>query len=90
MRLEIRATARADLARIYAFNAQRSLDWAERVEERLFQRAEALTMFPRIGRPTPEPGVRRLSIPDIQYVMDYRVSGNCLRILHIYSTREIH
>jgi plasmid stabilization system protein ParE len=89
VRLEIRATARADLARIYAFNAERSIHWAERVEGRLLQRAEALTASPNVGRPTAETGVRRLSVPDIQYVMDYRVAGHTVRILRIYSTREI-
>ncbi|MGA9582223.1 MAG: type II toxin-antitoxin system RelE/ParE family toxin [Allosphingosinicella sp.] len=89
MRLEIRATARADLARIFAFNVERSIDWAERVESRLLQRAVALTVSPHVGRPTAESGVRRLSVPDIQYVMDYRVAGNTVRILRIYSTREI-
>lgn len=89
MRLEIKATARADLVRIYLFNAERSAQWAERVEARLLQRAEALTVSPYIGRPTAEPGVRRLSVPDIQYVMDYRIVGNCVRILQIYSTREL-
>ena len=52
MRLEIKATARADLARIYVFNAERSAQWADRVEDRLLQRAEALTVSPYIGRPT--------------------------------------
>lgn len=89
MRLEFRAAARADLARIYAFNAERSAQWAERVESRLLQRAEALAASPNAGRLTAEPGVRRLSVPDIQYVMDYRIAGRCVRILRIYSTREI-
>lgn len=89
MRLEIKATARADLVRIYLFNAERNARWADRVEARLLERAEALTISPFIGRPMPEPGVRRLSVPDIQYVMDYRVVGHCVRILQIYSTREI-
>jgi plasmid stabilization system protein ParE len=89
VRLEIKASARADLARIYVFNAERNAQWAERVEGRLLQRAEALTISPYVGRPMPEPGVRRLSVPDIQYVMDYRVVGNCVRILQIYSTREL-
>jgi len=52
VRLEIKATARADLARIYVFNAERSAQWADRVEDRLLQRAEALTVSPYIGRPT--------------------------------------
>jgi plasmid stabilization system protein ParE len=89
VRLEFRAQARADLARIYDFNLQRSTGWAERVESRLLDKAEALTAAPRIGRSTQEPGVRRLSIPDIQYVLDYRIADDCVRILRIYSTREI-
>ena len=89
MRLEITARARADLARIYDFNIQRSVTWAERVESRLLHKAEMLTAAPLMGRITEAPGVRRLSVPDIQYVMDYRVADDRLRILQIYSTREL-
>jgi plasmid stabilization system protein ParE len=89
VRLEFRARARSDLARIYAFNIERSKQWAERVEQCLLDWSEALTLTPRIGRVTEEPGVRRLSVPDIQYVIDYRIVDDCIRVLQIYSTREI-
>jgi plasmid stabilization system protein ParE len=74
VQLEFRARARSDLARIYAFNIERS---------------EALTATPFIGRVTEEPGVRRLSIPDIRYVIDYRIAEDCIRVSRIFSTREI-
>jgi plasmid stabilization system protein ParE len=89
VRREFSARARSDLARIYAFNVERSEQWAERVEHRLLERSQALTATPRIGRVTQEPGVRRLSVPDIQYVIDYRIADDCIRVLRIYSTREV-
>lgn len=89
MILEFTRAADADLARIFDFNQGRSLSWAERVEDRLLERAGGLLATPRIGRPTPDPGVYRLSIPDIQYVIDYRIMSDRIRVLRILSTREI-
>ncbi len=89
MRLELSPAAEADLKRIFEFNRQRSLAWAEKVEDRIWARAGSLMQIPSIGRPTDRPGVRRLSMPDIQYVLDYRIEKDRVRMLRIYSTREI-
>ena len=89
MKLELSPAAEADLDRIFLFNLQRSLDWATKVEQRILERAKTLLATPRTGRATKEPGVRRLSVPDIQYVIDYRIAKDRIRILRIYSTREI-
>jgi plasmid stabilization system protein ParE len=89
VRFHLSAEAEADFERIYIFNIQRSLDWAERVERRLLARIQALGQAPLIGRPHREAGTRRLSIADIQYVIDYRVMPGAIEILRIQSSREI-
>ncbi len=88
MVLEFTAIAEADLARIFEFNLERSWSWAERVEKRVLERAYALLITPHIGRATQDPGVYRLSITDIQYVIDYRIIRDRIRILRVQSTRE--
>jgi plasmid stabilization system protein ParE len=89
VRLELSPAAEADLQRIFEFNERLSLPWAEKVEDRIWARASSLIQTPFIGRPTDRPGVRRLSMPDIQYVLDYRIEADRIRMLRIYSTREI-
>jgi plasmid stabilization system protein ParE len=87
--LEIKSEAREDLARIFEFNLQRSERWAQRVEDRLLDRCEALLLTPRIGRLTEREGLRQLSVPDIQYVIDYQPFEDRVSIVRIRSTREI-
>ncbi|HEY0312344.1 MAG TPA: type II toxin-antitoxin system RelE/ParE family toxin [Allosphingosinicella sp.] len=89
MRLYLSARAEADFQRIYRFNLERSLDWADRVERRLLARVDALTTTPSAGRPHRPAGVRRVSVADIQYVIDYRVTPDAIEILRVQSSREI-
>ena len=89
MKLQLSPAAEADLERIFLFNIQRSAVWADKVERRLLERARSLLVTPDIGRATREPLVRRLSVPDIQYVLDYRVTEDRISVLRIYNTREI-
>jgi plasmid stabilization system protein ParE len=80
--------AQVDLARIFDFNLGWSETWAMRVDARLVERAEALGGFPLMGRRADEKDLRRLSVPDIQYVIFYRVTQDQVSIAHIYNTRE--
>lgn len=90
MRLDVKLVARRDLERIYDFNLERGKPWAEKVERRLDQRISDLLVTPNIGRPVAaSSGVKRLSVADIQYVIDYEVAGDSVRILRVRHTREI-
>ncbi len=79
---------RAHLARIFQFNLGRSEAWAEKVERPLRERADALSLNPLIGRSVPRSMLRALSVPDIQYVIIYRVGREQVTILRVHSTRE--
>ncbi len=89
MRFELTRRAGNDLKRVFEFNRSRSDEWAIKVQNRLLARAQALTTGPRVGRPFLEAGVFRLSVTDIQYVIDYRRGPDFIRILRFRHTREI-
>ena len=46
-------------------------------------------VYPRLGRPTRRRNRFRLSVTDIQYVIDYEPGADLIRIMRIQSTREI-
>lgn len=87
MDVEWTEPARADLARIFEFNLTWSYDWAVQVDDRLIERGSSLALMPQLGRRAGT--VMRLSVTDIQYVIDYEVTSDRIRILRLQSTREI-
>jgi plasmid stabilization system protein ParE len=89
VRLGLSERARDDLARIWDFNLQRSERWAEKVQLRLIERAMALLVAPHTGPQITKAGIRRLSVPDIQYVIDYQPFDDFITVVRIRSTREI-
>lgn len=89
MRFYLSAEAEEDFQRIYSFNLERSLAWADRVERRLLERIWALASAPLSGRPYTRGEVRRVSVADIQYVIDYRVMAAAIEIMRVQSTREV-
>jgi plasmid stabilization system protein ParE len=89
VRVIIGGAAEVDLIRIYEFNLARSPAWADRVEQRLLERADALPNAPLAGRRVTMDGIRRVSVSDIQYVLDYRIGDEEIEVLRFQSSREI-
>ena len=89
MKLTWRNEALDDLQRIFSFNAAKSEAFAMRVERRLLERVDAVVANARLGRRSARPGVMRLSVTDIQYVIDYQPFEDRVSIVRIRSTREI-
>jgi plasmid stabilization system protein ParE len=88
LRLRWSDEAVADVERHWLFHAERNVEYADAVEARLRERAEALLQHPRIGRPVAEKPVRELSVPDIQYVIVYQPADDDILIVRIWSTAE--
>jgi plasmid stabilization system protein ParE len=78
----------ADVHRHWLFHADSSIDRADRVEARLRDRAEALLVHPKMGRPIKGKPARELSVPDIQYVIVYQPGDQEVLIVRIWSTAE--
>jgi plasmid stabilization system protein ParE len=89
VRLRWREEALDDLDRIFEFNAGRSEALATKVERRLTERPHALTMTPHLGRSLEGAATFRLSVTDIQYVIDYQLAEDLVLIARILSTREV-
>ena len=79
--------AEADRDRIWFFLAERSVEWADRVEARIDDRVASLSGVPRQGRPAGRSHCD-LSIPDINLVVRYRVDEDAIRILEMWDTRQ--
>lgn len=71
------------------FAAEHNVVRADRIMARLESRADSLGGMPLQGRPV-QGDVRRLSLPHIQLVLDYRIveDENAVRILRVWHTRE--
>jgi plasmid stabilization system protein ParE len=89
VRLKWREEALDDLDRIFEFNSDRSEPMAMKVERRLVERAQALARTPYLGRPVEGVAVRRLSVTDIQYVIDYELAEDVVVIVRVRSAREM-
>jgi len=80
--------ALADVHRHWVFLAMRDVEYADRVEARLKERAQALLRSPNMGRPVPGSDLRALSVPDIQHVLTYRIGEGEILVTGVDSTRE--
>jgi plasmid stabilization system protein ParE len=92
MKLIVSQAAAADLARLYAFLADKSPDAAERASAALIRAIESLNIFPERGRPSGTRGVRELIVPFGQsnYVLRYayRTETDEVTVLRIWHGRE--
>lgn len=91
MRIKWSRRARADQQRIWLFLVERSEAYADRVETLVEERVKGLSRFPHLGRLIPGTSARRLSITEVQYIVDYQIESteeDMIRILRVRSTRE--
>ena len=76
--------AQARLREIRAYIAQDNPEAAERVAARLVAVVETLKIYPYLGRPGTEPGIRELVVGGTPYIVLYRVRGKRVTILTIW------
>lgn len=70
------------------FLAERDVRYADKVEAQLQTRVSILAQFPTLGRSVPGTPIRRLSLTDLQYVIDYEVADDHVLIARARSTRQ--
>ena len=80
--------AQRDKQTIWSFLSDRGVAYADRVELRIEARVESLAQFAYLGGPIPGTNRRKLSIPDIQHVVIYRIDDTIIRILRIRATAQ--
>lgn len=74
MRLRFSDEARAQIAEIYAYIAERNPRAAAGVIERIRAAAELLQEFPYIGREGREPGTREWVVRGLPYIIVYELN----------------
>lgn len=81
-----RALENMDAAYDYlvAVNPVAALGFADEVTKAL----EQLQAFPSSGRPGRVPGTRELVLTKYSFIIPYRVMGNELQILRVFSTQQ--
>ena len=86
MRVRFTRPAQADLHRIYSYIAKENLAAASRVVTRLIEHARSLGDHPQQGRKTDEPNVHVIVVPQLRYLIFYRVVDDEVQINHIRHT----
>lgn len=65
-------------------NSAAALGFADEIQKAI----EQLQQFPSMGRPGRVPGTRELIIPRYHFLIPYRVQGDELQILRVFSTHQ--
>jgi toxin ParE1/3/4 len=90
MKLRYAPRAKADIAEIHAYLADRNAKAATAVIRRLKAAAELLAQFPGVGRATDIPGVRALPAASFPYLIYYTQASREIVILHIrHASRDL-
>ena len=76
----------ANLQRQYAYLREQNPSAALAVRERIVQAASRLSAFPLSGRGGRLPDTRELVVPDLPYLIIYRVRGEDVIIANLFHT----
>lgn len=77
--------AHKDLSALVEWYEQNAPEVLSTVAQRIWDAAQSLTMFPHRGRPGFIDGTRELLVPQLPYMLVYKVQGSdvmILRLLH--------
>ena len=86
MRVKWLVYAIADMAQVRAYIAQDNPHAAKAVGGRLMGAARALAVSPALGRPGRLVGTREMVVPDLPYILAYRVRNDAVEILRVLHT----
>ncbi|MGE0280315.1 MAG: type II toxin-antitoxin system RelE/ParE family toxin [Rhizobiaceae bacterium] len=86
MTLVVTPRATRDFEEIHAYIALDDRQAADRVAQKLVAAMKLLDAKPLIGRPAGGSRRREWSVPNLPYVIPYRISGDRVIILRVYHT----
>ena len=75
-----------NLDEIAEFIAQENPVAAKRVVARLYEATHSLPLHPQMGRPGRVSGTRELALPDLPFIIPYRVHQRTVEILRVFHT----
>ena len=86
MRIDWRPLALDDLLAIVEYIAVESLPAAYDVQDNIERQVSALRDHPELGRRGRVGGTRELIISGFEYVVAYRLTGDCIEVLRVLHT----
>ena len=86
MRIDWRPLALDDLLAIVEYIAAESLPAAFDVHDSIERQVLALANHPELGRRGRVGGTRELIISGFEYVVEYRLTGDCIDVLRVLHT----
>lgn len=75
--------AEDDLAEIWLYVAEDNIEMADRLLDRLNQKAQSLLSFPEMGRERAELAPSLRSISEASYLIFYRIAGRDIEIVRV-------
>jgi toxin ParE1/3/4 len=75
-----------NLDEIAEFIAQKNPAAAKQVVARLYEATQSLSDHPQLGRPGRVAGTRELVLPDLPFIIPYRVRQRAVEILRVFHT----
>jgi len=82
--------AEEDLAEIWIFVAENNLEAADRLLDRINEKARSLLQFPEMGRDRSDLAPSLRSIPEGNYMIFYRIAGDDIEIVRVlHGARDI-
>lgn len=86
MKLRVTARANRDLERIADYIVTENPVAAPRVLERIERTFSILLDAPFIGRPSERAGLREMPVPDLPFLVVYRVASDAVEVLTVFHT----
>ncbi|MBF0369523.1 MAG: type II toxin-antitoxin system RelE/ParE family toxin [Magnetococcales bacterium] len=86
MKVHWNKRALANLANIRFYIFQENPRAASKVASRILEAANRLAEFPEKGRLGPRPNTRELVIPNLPFIVLYRLDKNAIKILRVFHT----
>jgi addiction module RelE/StbE family toxin len=87
MRVDWSDRAVADLHNIHRYIDIHNPTAAQKMMRLIASCARQLERFPELGRPSENPDIRLLQVPNRPYLLPYRVLGNRIEILAVFDER---
>jgi toxin ParE1/3/4 len=80
--------ARTQLLEAFAYLAERNVEAAAKIYDRIAERAVGLIAFPELGHDGREIGTRELTVTATRYILVYRVTGDVIQIVSVWHGRQ--
>jgi len=88
MKLRWSPGARRDLKSIKAYFMERNPVASEKTGAEIIRAVQRLEVFPQLGRPAHHSNLRLMQVPELPYLIPYRVEGENIQIVAVFDERR--